>query len=89
MGGGGFVEGGGSAHGERVDAGEFGGDLLRCGWADAQEEGKGFGGFGVGEHEAYADGHFALDKSPLFQASMRITEHLVRSHSDRAQPLLD
>jgi hypothetical protein len=59
MGGGGFVEGGGSAHGERVDAGEFGGDLLRCGWADAQEEGKGFGGFGVGEHEAYADGHFA------------------------------
>jgi hypothetical protein len=55
----GFVEGGGSGWRQGIDAGVLGGDLLRCGWAAAEEEGKGFGGFGVGEHESDADGDFA------------------------------
>jgi len=57
--GGGFVEGGGSALRKGVDAGVFCGDLLWRGGASVEEEGEGFGGFRVGEHESYADGDFA------------------------------
>ena len=56
---GGFVEGRGSAEWEGVDAGVLGGDLLWCGGACTEDEGEGLSGFGVGEHEADADGDLA------------------------------
>ena len=44
---------------QRVDAGEFGGDLFGGCGVGSGEEGKGLSGFDVRQHEADADGDFA------------------------------